>query len=132
MAYTEIVRRFYIRGNTLVVYKIRRVGISSAFRLGFLFGMVVTVAGVIFTVLVSLLGLSALSGSYYGRSSGIGLISIVSVVLSGFIGGAIASVIAGIVTAFYAWIYNIIAGGGNGLELTLDQSSYPEKTKFSG
>jgi len=116
----------------LVIHKMSHVGIGSAFRLGFLFGMVVTVAGVIFTVLVSLLGLSALSGSYYGRSSGIGLISIVSVVLSGFIGGAIASVIAGIVTAFYAWIYNIIAGGGNGLELTLDQSSYPEKTKFSG
>lgn len=119
-----------------MIYKISHVGIGSAFRLGFLFGMVVTVAGVIFTVLVSLLGLSAVSNAYYGGSSGIGLISsaasIFGVVLSGFVGGAIASVIAGIVTAFYAWIYNIIAGGGNGLEITLDQSTYPEKVKFSG
>ena len=115
-----------------MIYKISHVGIGSAFRLGFLFGMVVTVAGIILTVLVSLLGLSAVSSSYYRDSSGIGLTAIISIIIGGLIGGAIGSVIAGIVTAFYAWIYNIIAGGGNGLELTLDQSSYPEKTKFSG
>jgi len=91
-----------------------RIGVGSAFRLGFaLSALIFIVLGLFIILLPALLGAGLVNDLLGSR------LGILGAILAYAFGIVIYGVIGGIALAFNAWVYNIAAGWMGGLEIDL-------------
>jgi hypothetical protein len=104
---------------------IKRVGILSAFRVGFGLNIVVFAIFAIFVLVMQLLGIS-LGAVYRPETFRIGsdtVLGLGSVCLFFFITAAFGGFVGGFVFAIYALIYNLAVGLVGGLQVDMEKVS---------
>lgn len=96
-------------------YILKRIGIGSAFKVGFIVG--VMLSALVFLPLGLLMASGVLGGE--GRMTDLAATSAVSSVLIMFCGPIVYGIVYGIGAALSALVYNIVSGIVGGLELQL-------------